>query len=228
MTICGVPETFFAVSISVVTYISVRRRCGGVMLFTYTSCPNPALFSTSRAMIGEMPCKTDINALESSISRGKASIRAMISSTVQVSMESLSCGGGKRYKSPGNTRRSEDISASTRFSASMILPFSSTKMILLYRPMISTASVSSTWSPSSFTLSNFSMSARSKSGCVISKSFAPCNFLRKSMHSIGGCCGFSTGIVVRLTRALFARAEMSSLYAALKPRNARISSSRFG
>ena len=45
-------------------------------------------------------------------------------------------------------------------------------------------------------------------------SLAPCSFLRSSIHSMGGCLGFSRGMAVKCTRAELALAENSTLYAA--------------
>ena len=93
----------------------------------------------------------------------------------------------------------------------MIFPFPSLKMMLLYRPMISMVRVRVTWSPSSLMVSKSKWSSRSSSGWRMAVSLAPWSFFRSSMHSMGGCLGFSRGMVVKCTRAELARAENSTL-----------------
>ena len=110
----------------------------------------------------------------------------------------------------------------------MIFPFSSLRMMLLYRPMISMVKVRVTWSPSSFRVSKSKCSSRSASGWRMPVSLAPWSFFRSSMHSIGGCLGFSRGMEVKCTRAELARAENSTLKAASLVRKATTSSSRLG
>ena len=92
----------------------------------------------------------------------------------------------------------------------MILPSSPVKMMLLYRPITSMVKVRVTWSPSSLIASKSKWSRRSSSGWRMATSFAPSSFLRSSMHSMGGCLGFSRGMVVKCTRAELALAENST------------------
>ena len=117
------------------------------------------------------------------------------------------------YASPGSTCRYDDCVASTRLTASRIVPFASQRMTLLCFAMISTHSRSVTGSPISFVASKSRKTVRSSPDCVIALSFAPIRCLRSSMHSIGGFAGFSGAYAVRCNRGLFADADKKSLYA---------------
>ena len=97
-------------------------------------------------------------------------------------------------------------------TASIMVPSPSMKIILLYCPIISTASDIITVSPSSFVPSKSRKSSLSNSGCLISRSLAPESLFLRSIQSMGGTLGFSGEDDVILIRGLFARAEMRSFF----------------
>ena len=124
--------------------------------------------------------------------------------------------------------RTGDISQSTRLIASSTVPSASTKMMLLCRPMISTASVSRVRSPNSFTQSKSRYSARSSPGWRSPTSRPPVSRLRSSIQNIGGAAGFSGTRSVKWMRGEFARADKYSLRLPCRLRSAITSSSREG
>ncbi len=195
---------------------------------TRSSCPRPVRCCSSRQTTGERPCSAASRALASPVPAGIARTRAMISRRSAVSRQSLFCGGGKRYATPGRISRSDDMLASTRRRASMILPSLPTRIALLYRPITSTIRVRRTGSPSSLTVSKSRQSSRSSPGWRTARRRAPVRRLRSSMQSMGGCFGFSGMIFVKWMRALSARAETIRRREPSFRRSEKTSSSRAG
>ena len=116
-------------------------------------------------------------------------------------------GSGGTYGTPGKIGRAVDMARSTRRSASSTFPSLPIRMMLLYFPIISAASVSCTVSPSSFTHSKSRYSARSAPCCRTAISLPPARCLRSSMQNIGGCGGFSARSAVSWMRGAFTCAE---------------------
>ena len=87
------------------------------------------------------------------------------------------------------------------------------------RPIISTAMLMVTKSPSSFTVSKSKNRMRSLPNWRTATSFAVLKCLRSSMQNMGGVLGFSKEIFVKWMRGLLAEALIKSL--TLPPRNRR-------